>query len=94
MRIDDVVGSVRRGIRAMEGYVPGKQLSGGAYIKLNTNENPYPPSPRVLAALREAVGADLRLYSDPMALRLRETAASCMAVRWMRSLQGMVPMIF
>ena len=75
MRIDDVVGSVRRCIRAMEGYVPGKQLSGGAYIKLNTNENPYPPSPRVLAALREAVGAELRLYSDPMALRLRETAA-------------------
>src|SRR5882672_5119177 len=75
MRIDDVVGSVRRCIRAMEGYVPGKQLSGGIYIKLNTNENPYPPSPRVLAALREAVGADLRLYSDPMALHLRETAA-------------------
>jgi len=75
MRIDDVVGSVRRCIRAMEGYVPGKQLSGGTYIKLNTNENPYPPSPRVLEALRQAVGAELRLYSDPMALRLRETAA-------------------
>ena len=75
MRIDDVIGSVRRCIRAMEGYVPGKQLSGGTYIKLNTNENPYPPSPRVLEALRQAVGAELRLYSDPMALRLRETAA-------------------
>jgi histidinol-phosphate aminotransferase len=75
MRIDDVIGSVRRCIRAMEGYVPGKQLSGGTYIKLNTNENPYPPSPRVLEALRQAVGAELRLYSDPTALRLRETAA-------------------
>jgi histidinol-phosphate aminotransferase len=75
MRIDEVIGSVRRCIRAMEGYVPGKQLSGGTYIKLNTNENPYPPSPRVLEALRQAVGAELRLYSDPMALRLRETAA-------------------
>src|SRR6266568_173948 len=76
MRIDDVVGSVRRGIRAMEGYVPGKQPTDGAYIKLNTNENPYPPSPRVLEALRKAVGADLRLYPDPVALRLRETAAA------------------
>jgi histidinol-phosphate aminotransferase len=75
MHIDDVVGSVRHCIQAMEGYVPGKQLSGGTYIKLNTNENPYPPSPRVLEALRQAVGAELRLYSDPMALRLRETAA-------------------
>ena len=75
MRIDDVVGSVRCCIRAMEGYIPGKQLSDGAYIKLNTNENPYPPSPRVLEALRQAVGAELRLYSDPMALRLREAAA-------------------
>jgi len=75
MHIDDVIGSVRCCIRAMEGYVPGKQLSGGTYIKLNTNENPYPPSPRVLEALRQAVGAELRLYSDPMALRLRETAA-------------------
>src|SRR2546430_16599495 len=75
MRIDDVVGNVRRSIRAMEGYVPGKQPTDGTYIKLNTNENPYPPSPRVLEALRQAVGAELRLYSDPMALRLRETAA-------------------
>ena len=51
MRIDDVVGNVRRCIQAMEGYVPGKQPTGGAYMKLNTNENPYPPSPQVLEAL-------------------------------------------
>src|SRR5438105_10655555 len=76
MRIDDVVGNVRRSIRAMEGYVPGKQPSDGTYIKLNTNENPYPPSPRVLAALQEAVGPELRLYPDPVATRLRETAAA------------------
>lgn len=76
MRIDDVVGRVRRCIRTMQGYVPGKQPSAGVYIKLNTNENPYPPSPRVLAALREAVGPDLRLYPDPVATHLRETAAA------------------
>ena len=76
MRVDEVLGRVRRCIQGMEGYVPGKQPTDGAYIKLNTNENPYPPSPRVLAALRDAVGEDLRRYSDPVALRLREEAAA------------------
>src|SRR5262245_24377221 len=76
MRIDDVVGHVLRCIQTMQGYVPGKQPSAGTYIKLNTNENPYPPSPRVLAALREAVGPELRLYPDPVATHLRETAAA------------------
>jgi histidinol-phosphate aminotransferase len=59
----------------MQGYVPGKQPSDGGYIKLNTNENPYPPSPRVLAVLRDAINGELRLYPDPLATRLRETAA-------------------
>lgn len=76
MRIDEVVGRVRRCIQTMQGYVPGKQPGAGTYIKLNTNENPYPPSPRVLAALREAVGPELRLYPDPVATHLRETAAA------------------
>lgn len=76
MRIDDVVERVRRCVQTMQGYVPGKQPSDGTYIKLNTNENPYPPSPRVLAALREAVAPELRLYPDPVATRLRETAAA------------------
>jgi histidinol-phosphate aminotransferase len=66
---------VRRCIREMQGYMPGKQPSGGGYIKLNTNENPYPPSPQVLDALRDALNADLRLYSDPLATPLRLTAA-------------------
>lgn len=76
MRIDDVVGRVRGCIQTMQGYVPGKQPTDGMYIKLNTNENPYPPSPRVLAALHEAIGSDLRLYPDPVATHLRETAAA------------------
>lgn len=76
MYIDEVVGRVRRCIQGMEGYVPGKQPADGVYIKLNTNENPYPPSPRVLAALQDAIGGDLRLYSDPVSLRLREAAAA------------------
>src|SRR5262245_65863562 len=76
MRIDEAVGRVRRCIQTMQGYVPGKQPGAGTYIKLNTNENPYPPSPRVLAALQEAVGPELRLYPDPVATSLREAAAA------------------
>lgn len=75
MTITNAVGHVRRCIQNMQGYVPGKQPGNGDYIKLNTNENPYPPSPRVLSALREAINADLRLYPDPLAVNLRETAA-------------------
>ncbi len=66
---------VRPCIQELHGYVPGKQLAGGGYIKLNTNENPYPPSPRVAEALQTALGEDLRLYSDPLATPLRLTAA-------------------
>jgi histidinol-phosphate aminotransferase len=60
----------------MHGYIPGEQPQDKRYIKLNSNENPYPPSPRVLAALQQAIGADLRLYPDPVANRLRDTAAA------------------
>jgi len=45
---------------------------GDDYIKLNTNENPYPPSPRVLEAQQAALGSELRLYPQPTAERLRE----------------------
>ena len=44
----------RSNIARMEGYQPGEQPQDGGYIKLNTNENPYPPSPRVLEAIQEA----------------------------------------
>jgi histidinol-phosphate aminotransferase len=62
-------------IARMAGYVPGEQPQGGGFIKLNTNENPYPPSPRVKTALTEAVGDRLRLYPDPMASEFRRAAA-------------------
>jgi len=57
-------------------YVPGEQPRGGDLIKLNTNEMPYGPSPRVLEALRGASDETLRLYPDPQSLRLREALAS------------------
>jgi len=65
----------------MRGYVPGEQPQDKRYIKLNSNENPYPPSPRVLEALHRAVGEDLRLYPDPVANRLRDTAATVYGFR-------------
>jgi histidinol-phosphate aminotransferase len=72
---------VRPNIRAMAGYVPGEQPRDGAYIKLNTNENPYPPSPRVMAAVQAAVTGDrLRKYPDPAGLAFRQTAAKVLGV--------------
>ena len=65
----------RPNIARMAGYVPGEQPQGGGFIKLNTNENPYPPSPRVKAAIVEAVSDRLRLYPDPMATAFRTVAA-------------------
>ena len=64
----------RADIQAIAGYVPGEQLS-GTVIKLNTNENPYPPSPRVGEAARAFDWESLRLYPDPTALPLRECAS-------------------
>jgi histidinol-phosphate aminotransferase len=51
--------------RNIKPYTPGEQPKDKKYIKLNTNENPYPPSPRVLAAIKAAVNEDLKLYPDP-----------------------------
>ncbi|OGV71239.1 MAG: histidinol-phosphate transaminase [Lentisphaerae bacterium RIFOXYB12_FULL_65_16] len=65
---------VRDDIQRMSGYVPGEQPRDRRYIKLNTNENPYPPSPEVGRALREFDPARLRLYPDPVAGGLRAVA--------------------
>jgi len=59
----------------MAGYTPGEQPRDRTYVKLNTNENPYPPSPKVLEAIRAAANDNLRLYPDPEATRLREKLA-------------------
>jgi histidinol-phosphate aminotransferase len=56
-------------------YVPGEQPQLPNLVKLNTNENPYGPSPRVLEALRAEVGDSLRLYPDPVSERLRQAIA-------------------
>lgn len=56
-------------------YVPGEQPKLTNLVKLNTNENPYGPSPKVLAALQAEVGESLRLYPDPVSDRLRAAIA-------------------
>ena len=58
--------------RALTPYVPGEQPKDRKFIKLNTNENPYPPSPLALVAIREAACDTLRLYPDPECTSLRE----------------------
>jgi histidinol-phosphate aminotransferase len=65
----------RANISALAGYTPGEQPGNDGTIKLNTNENPYSPSPRVYAALRNAINPDLRLYPQPLSDSLRSTAA-------------------
>jgi len=62
-------------VRDLDPYVPGEQPRDKRYIKLNTNESPYPPSPKVIEAVRGAVGGDLRLYPDPTARDLCHTLA-------------------
>ena len=66
---------VRPIVRRLHAYVPGEQPKIRGLIKLNTNENPYGPSPEVLEALREATNGRLRLYPNPTAERLRERLA-------------------
>jgi histidinol-phosphate aminotransferase len=62
-------------IHKLTPYVPGEQPKLANLIKLNTNENPYPPSPRVIDALRDAAGEGLRLYPDPNSDRLKAAIA-------------------
>ena len=59
---------LKESLRGFEPYLPGQQPPDGEeWVKLNTNEAPYPPSPRVLEAIHAAVGDSLRLYPSPMA---------------------------
>lgn len=62
-------------VQGLTPYVPGEQPKLQNLIKLNTNENPYGPSPAVLAAVHDAIGDSLRLYPDPNADALRDTLA-------------------
>ena len=62
-------------------YTPGEQPRMDGLIKLNTNESPFGPSPRVLEALRAEATADLRLYPDPQSSALRSALAAYHGVK-------------
>ena len=71
----------RSAVDAFRAYEPGEQPAPDAdVIKLNTNENPYPPSPRAMAVLRDIDAEQLRRYPDPYAREFRTTAAEVLSV--------------
>ena len=67
-------------IEAMAGYVPGEQPQSDEFVKLNTNENPYPPSQTVISAIEQAARQGLRKYPDPTAGAFRRKAAEVLGV--------------
>ena len=67
---------IRPSVQQLTAYTPGEQPKDSGLIKLNTNENPYPPSPAVARALREFQLETLRLYPDPISRSLRERIAA------------------
>jgi len=72
---------IREAVRSMAGYVPGEQLNDPDIVKLNTNENPYPPSPRVFEAVRAALTGDrLRKYPQPLGDDFRRAAGRVLNV--------------
>jgi histidinol-phosphate aminotransferase len=70
-----IVSLIRQSVRELEGYTPGEQPDDPSIIKLNTNENPYPPSPKVAEALRSMDPSRLSRYPDPVCRKLREQLA-------------------
>jgi histidinol-phosphate aminotransferase len=75
------MGYFRAHIEMMDGYVPGEQPTEPDVVKLNTNENPYPPSPRVLEAVHSIAGEQLRRYPPPLGDAFRHAAAEVLGVR-------------
>ena len=72
--------SVRKNITDMSGYTPGEQPPVGKFIKLNTNENPYPPSPKVVRAIQQAAETSLIRYPDATGTAFRLRAAEVLGV--------------
>src|SRR5258708_2093999 len=80
----------RPAIDRIEGYAPGEQPQEPGWVKLNTNENPYPQSPQVVEAIRAAAQGRLNLYPDPLATQFRRSAAPlvCLEPDWVLPANG------
>ena len=65
----------RPSINQLKGYTPGDQPQGEGWVKLNTNENPYPPSKQVITAIKSAASGSLHRYPDPLITNFREEVA-------------------
>jgi len=70
----------RPALAQMKPYAPGEQPPPGKFIKLNTNENPYPPPPAVVEAIRKAATGALNRYPDPVATAFRRAAADALGL--------------
>ncbi len=79
MTTDSIQKFFRREVAALSPYTPGEQPQTGKVIKLNTNENPYPPSPRVVEAIQQATSR-LERYPDPLGTAFRRAAADVLHV--------------
>lgn len=64
--MSDLDSLFRSNVQALAGYVPGEQPQTDGWVKLNTNELPYPPSPKAISAMQQAAGDRLRIYPDPL----------------------------
>ena len=71
---------MRPALARMLPYAPGEQPPPGKFIKLNTNENPYPPPPPVVRAIQEAAAGPLNRYPDPLANSFRRRAAEALGL--------------
>ncbi len=70
----------RPALARLQPYVPGEQPQGGKFIKLNTNENPYPPPAEALTAITQAAAGGLQRYPEPTALAFRRRAAEVLGI--------------
>ncbi|MGD9109765.1 MAG: aminotransferase class I/II-fold pyridoxal phosphate-dependent enzyme, partial [Phycisphaerales bacterium] len=75
------MGYFRKNIEDAAGYVPGYQPKEADVVKLNTNENPYPPSPAVIEAVANITAEQLRRYPDPLGNSFREAVAKVNGVK-------------
>ena len=72
---------LKKQYQSLEAYTPGEQPRDMQYIKLNTNESPYPPAPAVVEAINPEQVQQLRLYSDPTAAELKQKLAGLYRVK-------------